>query len=85
MKDRIVIFVAAVAAASLSACGGGGAAGVATTPSVSGVTTQSLDTAQVLTQAREASETGVPFAVNEGQLVLSDTSDVADSLTFTAT
>jgi len=85
MKHRIVIFAAATVAASLSGCGGGGAAAVATTPSVPGMTIQSLDTVQVLTQARETSETDVPFAVNEGELVLSDTSDVADSLSFTAT
>jgi hypothetical protein len=86
MKHRIVIFgTAAICSTLISACGGDGGARVATAPSVPNITTQSLDTAQVLAQARETSETSVPFPVNKGELVLTDTSDTTEPLTFTAT
>jgi hypothetical protein len=80
----VILGIAAIAAALISACGGDGGAGVATTPSAADITTQSLDTAQMLAQARETSETSVPFPVNKGELVLTDTSDTTEPLTFTA-
>jgi hypothetical protein len=41
---------------------------------------QSLDTAQVLAQARSTSETGEPYLVNGGALKLTGTSETADPI-----
>jgi hypothetical protein len=41
---------------------------------------QSLDTAQVLAQARETSETSTPYPVNDGALTLNDTSDTSEPI-----
>jgi hypothetical protein len=41
-----------------------------------------LDTAQLLVQARQASEAAAPFAVNDGALTLTDTSDSAEAVSF---
>jgi hypothetical protein len=76
MKHSMVIFgMVAAASGALGGCGGdsGGAAAAAPTSAV-----QSLDTAQVLVQAREATETGDPYPVNNGALVLTDTSDTTE-------
>lgn len=80
MKHRMTILsVAAIAAAAMSACGGGGndgqAAAMAPPPAV---TSQSLDTVQVLAQARQPSETSSPYPVNGGALVMTDTSDTTE-------
>jgi len=78
VKHRIAILaVAAIAAVSISACGGGdyGQAAAMTPPSLS---SQSLDTAQVLAQARQNSEASLPYLVNAGALVLTDTSDTTE-------
>lgn len=70
--------IAAIAAATLGGCGGdnGGTAAATPSPSVA----QSLNTAQVLAQAREASETSTAYSVNDGVVVLSDTSDHTEPL-----
>ena len=82
MKLRTVTTVlAATAAASLAACGGG----AASTAPVPVATAQSLDTMQVLAQAHQASETGVPFGVDGGALTLSDTADTTDAMPVTGT
>jgi hypothetical protein len=76
MKHSMVIFgMVAAASGALGGCGGdsGGAAAAAPASAV-----QSLDTAQVLVQAREATETGDPYPVNNGALVLTDTSDTTE-------
>lgn len=52
--------------------------GSTTTPPVSGA--QSLDTAAVLAQARQTSETASPYAVNSGALTLTDTSDTTQAI-----
>jgi hypothetical protein len=84
MTYRIVISgVAAIAAATISACGGGGDGSAAAPPPPS--TAQSLDTTQVLTQAREPSETSVPYPLNDGALVLTDTSDSTDPININGT
>jgi hypothetical protein len=78
-----ILGVAAVAAGSISACGSGGnnsPAAVAAMPPPPATTNQSLDTAQVLAQARQTSETSSPYAVNDGALVLTDTSDTTEPL-----
>jgi hypothetical protein len=77
MKHRLVIFgLAAIVAGSLNACGGSDGAGSAATTSPS--TIQALDTAQVLAQSRETSETTYPYPVNFGVVFLTDTSDFTD-------
>ncbi|HLK71860.1 MAG TPA: hypothetical protein VKT19_07880 [Steroidobacteraceae bacterium] len=76
MRNRILILaVAAAAAAVISACGGGGG-NVAAPPPPSA--TQSLATSQVLAQARQTSETSVPYPIDGGALVLTDTSDTTE-------
>jgi len=76
----------AVAAAALGGCGGGGegmnaaTSAPAAAPATAAPTMQSLDTAQVLTQARESSETGNPYGVDNGMLRLTGTSDTAEPL-----
>jgi hypothetical protein len=86
VKCRMVILgVAAVAAGSISACGGGGDSGQAMAtamPPPPSVTHQSLDTAQVLAQARHTSETSSPYPVNDDALVLTDTSDTTEPVSI---
>lgn len=57
----------------VSACDDGGKTG--SMPPAS--TVQMLDTAQVLTLARQTSETAAPFKVDAGALVLTDSSDTS--------
>ena len=81
MKHRIAILgVAAIAAGSMSGCGGNGQAAAMPPP---GMTSQSLDSAQVLAQARQTSETSTPYPVNDGALVLTDASDTTEPITIT--
>jgi hypothetical protein len=85
VKHRIAIFgVAAIAAVSISACGGGDYGQAAAMPPPI-ATTQSLDTAQVLAQARQISEISTPYAVNGGALVLIDTSDTTEPVSINGT
>ena len=79
MKHKMAILgVAAIVAGSISACGSGDN-GLATAMSPSpGVTSQSLDTAQVLAQARQSSEISSPYPVIDGALALTDTSDTTE-------
>jgi hypothetical protein len=80
VKHRMAILgVVAVAAGSISACGGGDSGqAAAVAPPPASVTSQSLDTMQVLAQARQPSETASPYPVNGGALVLTDTSDTTE-------
>jgi hypothetical protein len=88
MKYRIAktITALAVASAALSGCGGGDGGMSATTSAPAAVpasttpTMQSLDTAQVLAQARESSETLSPYMVDGGMLRITGTSDSAEPL-----
>jgi hypothetical protein len=88
VKCRMAILgVAAVAAGSISACGGGGGGDsgpvMATAmPPPPSVTHQSLDTAQVLAQARHTSETSSPYPVNDDALVLTDTRDTTEPVSI---
>lgn len=83
MKHRIAILgVAAIAAGSMSACGGGNGQAAAI-PSPPSMTSQSLDSEQVLAQARHTSETSSPYPVNDGALVLTDASDTTEPITIT--
>ncbi|MBS0367134.1 MAG: hypothetical protein JSR67_15060 [Proteobacteria bacterium] len=87
MKSRFALLsitAAAVAALAVSSCGGGKTAGVTMTPTPPPVDMkQSLDTAQVLAQARMSSESSEPYPVNEGALVLTDTSETTESVGIT--
>lgn len=85
MKHRMAILgVAAIAAGSISACGGDNGQAVAAAPPAR-VANQLLDTAQVLAQARDTSETSSPYPVNDGALVLTDTSDTAEPMSINGT
>jgi hypothetical protein len=86
VKQKIAILgVAALAAGSISACGGGNGQAAAVMPPPTSVTSQSLDAVQVLAQARQASETSSPYAVNDGALVLTDTSDTSEPISVNGT
>ena len=86
MKHRIAILgVAAIAAGSISACGGDNGQAAAPPPPPARVANQSLDTAQVLAQARHTSESSSPYPVNDGALVLTDTSDTAEPMSINGT
>lgn len=81
MKHRIAILgVAAIALGSMSGCGGGNGQAAMPPPSM---TSQSLDSAQVLAQARHTSETSSPYPVNDGALVLTDASDTTEPIDIT--
>jgi hypothetical protein len=83
MNVRMMILaIVAVALGSVSACGDNAGSGVAMPPSSS---TQALDTAQVLRQARQTSEVTDPYPINDGALVLTDTSDNGEALGINAT
>jgi hypothetical protein len=83
MKHKMVIFgFTAIAAGMLSSCGGESASGMPASPAA---VNQSLDTEQVLAQAKVTSETTDPYAVNGGMLVLTDTSDTTDTVTINGT
>jgi hypothetical protein len=85
VKQKIAILaVAALAAGSISACGGGNGQAAVMPPPTS-VTSQSLDAVQVLAQARQASETSSPYSVNDGALVLTDTSDTSEPISVNGT
>jgi hypothetical protein len=86
VKHKIAILgVAALAAGSISACGGGNGQAAAVMPPPPSVTSQSLDAVQVLAQARQASETSSPYSVNDGALVLTDTSDTSEPISVNGT
>jgi hypothetical protein len=64
----------------ISACGGGDSAGAPPPAAAAAASGMSLDTEQVLVQAREASETSEPYAVNGGAVSFDDTSDTSEPL-----
>jgi hypothetical protein len=85
MKHRLVMFgLAAIVAGSVSACGGSGYSAGSTTPPPPNPN-QGLDTAQVLAQSRETSETSDPYAVNSGVVYFTDTLDTTDAAVITGT
>ncbi len=92
MKRNIVLVTSVgVALGLLGGCGGadngppvasgssGSSAPGSTTP-----TPQSLDTQLVLAQAQKTSETSSPYPVDDGQLVLNDTSDTTAPISINA-
>jgi|HubBroStandDraft_1064217.scaffolds.fasta_scaffold2615315_1 hypothetical protein len=78
MKAKIIIPLLSVVAGSLmSACGGdgGGSPSASQSPQP-----QALDTAEVLAEARVTSETSEPYAVDDGALTLTDTSETSEPI-----
>jgi|GEM_PF-3870423 len=85
MKYRLVMFgLAAILVGSLSACGDSGAPAMSMTPPPPSAN-QGLDTAQVLAQSRQTSETNDPYAVNSGAVYFTDTLDTTDAAVITGT
>jgi len=91
MAKTATALAVAAAAAALNGCGGGdegmnaAASAPAAAPAAAAPTIQSLDTAQVLAQARESSETGSPYTVDGGMLSLTGTSDATEPLAIDGT
>jgi hypothetical protein len=80
MKRNIaVIGTAALVMAAVTACHDHGSSG-----SSAPTGPQSLDTAQVLEQARHTTETGSPSPVNNGALTLTDTGDTSEPISVNA-
>jgi len=83
MKHRLVMFgLAAIFVGLLSACDDSGGPAVSMTPPPPG-TNQGLDTARVLAQSRQTSETSDPYAVNSGVVYFTDTLDTTDAAVIT--
>jgi hypothetical protein len=72
-SSTLTLAVAALAATVLSACGGG----EERAPTAAETAAQSLDTQQVLALADTPSNTAQPLPVNDGLLVLDDTSETS--------
>jgi hypothetical protein len=84
-RKKQAVMTAAVMAAGISACGGGDHNNTTATSSGPGTSKNlSLDTAQTLTLAQTPSETTTPFMVDNGALVLNDTSDTAEPISINA-
>jgi hypothetical protein len=80
MNLRHILLMGAVGSVALAAaaCHDNDNGSPASTPPVSNNSSaMALDTAQVLVLAQQASETGTPFAVNGGELTLTDTSETS--------
>jgi hypothetical protein len=78
MKRKAAIFSAmGVAAGLVSGCGGGDDT-AATTPPPTPPSNVSLDTQGVLALALVSSESTSPFAVDDGAVVLTDTSETTE-------
>jgi hypothetical protein len=83
------VLTAAVAAAlGLTGCGGsshsGSAAASPPPPAPPTSQNQSLDTSQVLMQAKQTSESSSPYPVDDGALTLTDTSETSSPITVNA-
>jgi len=90
-RNGILIAVAAILTGTLAGCDGGSAmSGAAASAAQSQPPqpqehAQSLDTLQLLEQAREVSNTADPYLVNGGALRLTDTSESSDPILVNAT
>jgi hypothetical protein len=84
MKHKIAITgAAALATGLLTACGGYDNAAAGYNSGTPAVTSRAVDTSLVLVEARRTSEVSVPFTVNDGALVFTDTSETAEPLSIT--
>ncbi len=83
MKPKLAtLLLAGVAATLISACGHDD--NMTMNPPPPPPTVQSLDTAAVLAMAMMSSETSDPIMVNEGAVVLTDTSETTAPITLDA-
>jgi hypothetical protein len=83
-RNRYVIGAAALATIILASCGGSDAdSGGASTGSSTTSTASSFDSADVWAQALQKSQTTEPYAVNNGAVVFSDTSDTTEPISIT--
>ena len=85
--NSILVGVTALIAGGLAGCGGSGGSPLDTTPALMPSAqshSQSLDTEQVLAQARRTSESADPYPVNDGVLTLTDTSDSNEPIAVNA-
>jgi len=82
IRRHLLIGLVALAAASGSACGGGSGSAASPPPVAAGIAVKALDTAQLLLQARQPSDTGSPFVVNGGALIFTDTSDTTEPVSI---
>jgi hypothetical protein len=89
-RNGMRLAVAAIVIGTLAGCDDGSdmsgatAAGAAAQSPQPQVHAQSLDTLQLLEQAREVSNTADPYLVNGGALRLTDTSDSSDPILVNA-
>jgi hypothetical protein len=84
MKARVTIGTVALVVAGVTGCGGTGSSApssMTVAAPQSQPPPQSLDTAQVLAQARSTSEISEPYGVNDGALILTGTSESAEPIT----
>jgi hypothetical protein len=83
MKTKLAVLSAmGVAAVLVTACGHDD--NTAMNPPAPPSMTQSLDTAAVLTMARMGSETAEPMTVDDGAVLLTDTSETTDPISVAA-
>jgi hypothetical protein len=89
-ESTLPLALVAIVIGCAAGCGGTGATSVAPAATATAQLpppqshTQSLDTGQLLEQARQASETSDPYAVDAGALRLTDTSDSSDPILVNA-
>jgi hypothetical protein len=89
-RKLAVITGVGLATALVGGCGSGGGEQtstppVTTSPAPPVSTVQSLTTELVLAQAQHPSETATPYTVDDGQLVLTDTSETSDPISINGT
>lgn len=85
MNTRITRIAPLVVALSLlGGCGGttdqGSTASAPTPPAGMGPPSTQIDTMEVLSQARQLSESAAAYAVNDGSLQFTDTSDMSEPI-----
>ncbi len=82
--QRAVLLAMGVAATLVTACGGHDEGTTMTSPPPPPPSGQSLDTAAVLALAMVSSETAEPMTVDDGAVVLTDTSESTDPISVDA-
>ena len=85
MKAKLLIAATAAGlAASLSSCGGSSTAALPPPMTPAPPVAMAIKTAQILGEAQQPSESAEPYAVNNGVLVFTDTSDTSEPITIDA-
>ncbi len=81
MRTKLVVLsVMGAAAALVTACGHDDNSAMTTPPPPPSTTFLSLDTAAVLAMARVTSETADPIPVDDGMVILTDTSETTNPI-----